>query len=164
MAGIIATRAAARLRPQPSLVIGVEANLTPEDAYFSGGAAQFDEPAAFHASLRSKLVSLARRDECVRRFSCNLELADPLTLWTLGRSVAAQRDPGVAFRRLRCRKIHYWDAQSSLREAREYLERYRLPDRRLDGLGHWPMTRSPAAFYAAVAEDIRGVQAMRHSA
>lgn len=163
MAGIIATRVALRLQPQPALVVGVEANLTREDAYFSGRAAQFDKPAAFCASLRSQLHGLARRDECARYFISSLEFADAFTLWTLGRSVAAQRDPGAAFRGLRCPKIHYWDAQGAARHTREYIAHYRLPDRRLDGSGHSPMTRSPAAFYTAIAQDSRGLAAMGFS-
>ncbi len=160
MAGIIASRTANGLKRPPALVIGVEANLTRADAYLTGLAAQFDEPATFHATLRSRIRRLARQDGIVQGFACSLEFGDPLTLWTLGRSVFAQRDPGAAFRRLRCPKIHYWDATSASRDSRDYIARYGLPDRRLDHLGHWPMVKAPSAFYAAVADDIRKLQGM----
>lgn len=155
MAGLIASRAAAMLQRSPALVIGVEANLTQADAYFTGLAARFDEPAAFYASFRRQILRMARGDDIVQRFACSLEFADPMTLWTLGRSVAAQKDPGAAFRRLRCPKIHYWDATGCSPGTRAYVERYHLPQRRLDCLGHWPMVKAPAAFYAAVMGDIR---------
>jgi len=158
MAGVIASRTAARLQRLPVLVIGVEANLTRADAYFTGLAAQFDEPAAFQASLRTKILRMAQRDEVVHRFACSLELADPMTLWRLGRSVFAQKDPGAAFRSLRCPKIHYWDAIGASQDTRDYIARYGLPQRRLDRLGHWCMVNAPAAFYAAVLDDIRKVQ------
>lgn len=158
MAGMIASRTAAKLQRLPVLVIGVEANLTRADAYFTGLAAQFDEPAAFQASLRTQILRMAQRDEIVHRFACSLELADPMTLWTLARSVLAQRDPGAAFRRLRCPKIHYWDAIGSSQDARDYIGRYGLPQRRLDHVGHWPMIKAPAAFYEAVLDDIRKLQ------
>lgn len=159
MAGIIASRTANSLQRPPALVIGVEANLTRSDAYFTGRAAQFDEPAAFYAAFRSRIRRMSRRDAVVRRFGCSLEFADPVTLWTLGRSVFAQKDPGAAFRRLRCPKIHYWDTTGVSQETRDYVGRHELPIRALPHLGHWPMIKSPSDFYVAIAADIRPVLA-----
>lgn len=154
MAGIIASRTARTLERPPALVIGVEANLTRADAYFSGLAARFAEPREFYLSLRSRILRMARHDAVVRRFACSLQFADPMTLWTQGRSVSALNDPGAAFRRLRCPKIHYWDRFSSPEAAKIYIARHRLPNREFDGQGHWPMVKSAAAFYSAIAEDL----------
>lgn len=154
MAGVVASHAAARLRRAPAMVIGVEANLTPADAYFTGLAARFDEPSAFYATLRSRVLQMARKDAGARRFACSLEFADPMTLWTLGRSVFSLRDPGGAFRRLRCPKMHYWDRAGISKDARDYLAKHRLPNRALRGMGHWPMSTAPAEFYSAIATDV----------
>jgi pimeloyl-ACP methyl ester carboxylesterase len=154
MAGLIASRAALALRRSPSLVIGVEANLTRADAFFTGLAARFDEPQGFYAMFRERIRRIARRDESVNRFAWSLECADPKTLWTLGRSVFAQKDPGASFRRLRSAKIHYWDAMQAGKQTRNYIARYEIPDRRLDRLGHWPMLKQPDTFYAAIADDV----------
>lgn len=158
MAGIIASHTANRLERPPALVIGVEANLTRADAYFTGLAAQFDTPAAFYASFCSRILRMGRRDKIVQRFACSVEFADPKTLWTLARSVFAQKDPGVAFRRLRCPKIYYWDAIGSAQDTRDYIARHGLPQRRFDHLGHWPMISAPAAFGKAILDDIRNLQ------
>jgi pimeloyl-ACP methyl ester carboxylesterase len=157
MAGIVASWAASMLRRAPALVIGVEANLTPADAYFTGLAAEFKEPLAFYAMLRSRVLQMARNDEGARRFACSLEFADPMTLWALGRSVAVQRDPGRAFRRLSCPKLHYWDRSGTSKDARNYLAKHRLPNRSLSGMGHWPMTTAPVEFHATVAKDLAAV-------
>lgn len=154
MAGIIASETARKLRRPPMLVIGVEANLTRSDAYFTGLAAQFDEPRAFHGSLFSRIRRRSARDESFRRFAASLALADPQTLWTLGRSVFARKDPGLAFRRLKCPKVYYWDGARASRQAREYVARYDLPNRRLDHAGHWPMISDPERFYSAIEEDV----------
>ena len=154
MAGIIASRTAQLLQRSTALVVSIEGNLTRADAYFTGLAAQFDTPHAFYAAFRSRILRRAKRDEILRRFACSLEFADAMTLWTLGRSVIDRADPGGDFLRLQCPKIHYWDAASSMKSAKAYLERHRLPQRRLDGLGHWPMVKSPHTFYAAVEQDI----------
>lgn len=155
MAGIIASRTARLLERSPALVIGVEANLTRADAYFTGLAARFDDPDAFHASFLSRISRLARRDEILHRFASSLQFADPRTLWRLGRSVWAQPEPGADFRRLRCPKIHYWDPGGSSKATQAYVARHQLPHRRLDGLGHWPMIKAPDTFCEAIADDIR---------
>lgn len=157
MAGIVASHAASMLHRAPALVIGVEANLTLADAYFTGLAAEFKEPSAFYAMLRSRVLQMARKDEGARRFACSLEFADPMTLWALGRSVAAQRDPGRAFRSLSCPKLHYWDRSGTSKDARNYLAKHCLPNRSLRGMGHWPMTTAPVEFYATVAKDLAAV-------
>jgi pimeloyl-ACP methyl ester carboxylesterase len=157
MAGVIASHAAARLRRAPAMVIGVEANLTPADAYFTGLAARFDEPTAFHATLRSKVLQVARKDVGARRFVCSLEFADPMTLWMLGRSVFAESDPGGAFRSLRCPKMHYWDRAGTSKDARAYIAKHRLPNRSLSGMGHWPMSTAPAKFYSTIAAEVATV-------
>lgn len=157
MAGVIASHAAARLRRAPAMVIGVEANLTPADAYFTGLAARFDEPVAFYTTLRSRVLQVARKDAGAGRFACSLEFADPMTLWTLGRSVFSESDPGDAFRRLRCPKMHYWDRAGTSKDARDYIARHRLPNRSLSSMGHWPMSTAPAEFYAAIAADVAAV-------
>jgi pimeloyl-ACP methyl ester carboxylesterase len=155
MAGFIASLMAASLRQPPRLVIGVEANLTRADAYFTGLAARFDDPGAFQRALLARVRRGSGRNECLLRFAANLTLADPKTLWTLGRSIYRQKDPGAAFRRLRIPRIYYWDATRSSRAMRNYVARHELPNRRLDGLGHWPMIRAPDTFYAAILEDLR---------
>jgi pimeloyl-ACP methyl ester carboxylesterase len=157
MAGVVASHAASRLHRAPAMVVGVEANLIAADAYFTGLAAEFAEPSAFYATLRSRVLRMARKDVGARRFACSLEFADPMTLWTLGRSVVAQRDPGRAFRRLTCPKLHYWDRSGTSKEARNYLVKHRLPNRSLSGMGHWPMTTAPAEFYSTIAADLAAV-------
>jgi pimeloyl-ACP methyl ester carboxylesterase len=158
MAGVIASRTATLLRRPPAMVIGVEANLTPADAYFTGLAAQFDEPATFHAYLRSRVEQLAMNDVDARLFACSLELADALTLWTLGRSVVVETDPGEAFRGLRCPKLHYWAEMDASRDTRDYIDRHCLPNRMLTGMGHWPMSTRADEFYGSVAAELSRIK------
>jgi pimeloyl-ACP methyl ester carboxylesterase len=154
MAGIIATRAAQILNCSPTLLISIEGNLTLADAYFSGQAARFDEPEAFHTWFQSKILEMAKRDEVLRRFSCSLQFADPKTLWTLGRSVLNHSNPGDDFLGLTCPSIYYWDPGSTTPESKAFLTKHTIRQRKLEGLGHWPMVKSPAQFYAAVKQDV----------
>ena len=155
--GIIATRMALTGDHSPDLVISVEGNLTLSDAYFSGQAANFDEPESYYAWLRSKILEKAADDEVFRRYSCNLQLADPRTLWTLGRSVLDHPSPGRDFVSLTCPSIYYWDPASTTDEAKQFLDGNGVRQRKLEGLGHWPMITSPSRFYAAVEQDVSSI-------
>ncbi len=152
-AAITATRAALLLDSPPDLVISVEGNLTLADAFFSGQAAKFDEPEPFYAWFRGQIVERARQDEIFRRYACSLQFADPRTLWTLGRSVLGYPEPGRAFLSLSCPSVYYWDPASTTDAAKEFLAGHDLRQRKLEGLGHWPMVSSPSQFYAAVEQD-----------
>jgi pimeloyl-ACP methyl ester carboxylesterase len=156
MASIIATCTARLLHDSPTLLISIEGNLTLADAYFSGQAARFDEPEAFHAWFQSKILEMAAHDEELRRYSCSLQFADPKTLWTLGRSVLAYPNPGDDFLSLRCPAIYYWDPASTTHESNVFLIKHSLRQRKLEGLGHWPMVKAPAQFYAAIEQDVFG--------
>jgi pimeloyl-ACP methyl ester carboxylesterase len=154
MAGIVATRTAQLLDCSPSLVISIEGNLTLADAYFSGQAARFDQPEAFHAWFQSEILEWAKHDEVLRRFSCSLQFADPNTLWTLGRSALNCPNPGDDFLGLTCPSVYYWDPGSTTDESKAFLAQHSVRKRKLEGLGHWPMITSPAQFYAAVEQDV----------
>lgn len=154
IAGIIATRAAQMLDCRPSLVISVEGNLTRADAFYSGQAANFEEPQRFYSAFQSRILQLAQRDDSVRRYFCSLHFADPHTLWTLGRSVLNCATPGEDFVSLACPHIYYWDDLSVTKSSKAFLVTHAVPQRKLAGAGHWPMVASPAMFYSAVLEDV----------
>jgi len=160
MAGIIASHTARLLARPPALVISVEGNLTRADAYFTGRAVQYDTPDAFYASFRSRIRRRASGDESVRRFARSLEFADATTLWRLVQSVVGYSDSGGDLVRLQCPKIHYWNPASSSKSAQPFLDRRRVPQRRLDGLGHWPMVKSSRDFHATIEHDIRTTRSL----
>jgi pimeloyl-ACP methyl ester carboxylesterase len=154
VAGIIATRVAMMLDRSPALVISVEGNLTPADAYFSGQAANFTEPESFYTWFRSKILDRAKDDEVFRRYSCSLQFADPRSLWSLGRCVVGHASPGRDFLSLACPSIYYWDPASTTDDAKAFLAQHDVRQRKLEGLGHWPMVTSPSEFYGAVDQDV----------
>jgi hypothetical protein len=157
VAGIIATRTALMPDCAPALVISVEGNLTLADAYFSGQAANFGEPQSFYRWFCSMILERAKGDEVIRRYSCSLQFADPRTLWTLGRSALGHANPGRDFLSLTCPSIYYWDPASTTDDAKEFLAGHDVRQRRFEGLGHWPMVKSPSRFYAAVEQDVLSV-------
>jgi pimeloyl-ACP methyl ester carboxylesterase len=154
MSVIIATQTAELLERPPSLVVSVEGNLTKADAFLTGQASEYKTPEEFYSALTAKVFELVGGGLAPMRYYASLQFADPFTLWTLGRSVLEYEEPGKGFVKLGCPSIHYWDIASTLPEAREFLLKTNLRQRRLDGLGHWPMLKSPERFYAALREDV----------
>jgi pimeloyl-ACP methyl ester carboxylesterase len=157
MASIVATRTALLLERSPALVISVEGNLTPADAYYTGQAAGFDDPNRFQAYFYETILGLAEKDEVMRRYSENVRRADPNTIWTLGRSVLGYRTPGLDYLRLDCPSCYYWDPSSVTADSRRFLAAHDMRCRTFPGCGHWPMVTSPPTFYAALEQDILGI-------
>lgn len=136
------------------LVISVEGNLTSADAYYSGQAAQYGDSETFYSVFLATMGELARDKKIPTDYCECLRVADPHTLWTLGRSVVSYSEPGRAFATLPCPKVYYWDEASTLLESRRFLAQGEIMQRQFSGVGHWPMSTSPVSFYAALEADI----------
>ena len=83
--GSIVASLAARRRPAAiDCIISLEGNLTAEDAYFSGMAADYPEAAAFRTAFLARLDDLAKSQPVVARYRKVVAKADPQALWELG--------------------------------------------------------------------------------
>ncbi len=97
VASIIASLAARRSDCPLKTIISLEGNITPEDAYFSGTAADFDDPAEFRAAFLDRLDQMAKDAPVIARYRQSVSVADQLALWQLGkdaRRFSSQHVPG----------------------------------------------------------------------
>ena len=86
VASIIASLAALRAGSPIQMILSLEGNLTAEDAYFSGTAANYDTPFAFRDAFLERLSNLAdEKGDIVARYREVVSRADPKALWQLGR-------------------------------------------------------------------------------
>ena len=154
-AAVVAIVAAQLLETPPGLFISVDGNLTPEDSAWCSRAEDFDSPASFVENLHDEILAAAPGDPVNGRYWRSLRLVDPHTLWSLCRSLLAYRNAGDAYLRLPCPALYYWSATTTSPGTRRLLAHHHPAQRRLDGLGHWPMIRAPGVFYRQVEEDIR---------
>lgn len=154
MAGIIATLTANLLDQLPSLVVSIEGNLTKADTFFTGQAADYESPQEFYRAFSKNVLDLVKTGEVPMRYYSSLQFADPMTLWTLGRSVLKYEEPGEDFLKLECPTIYYWDTESTSSDTKAFLSKSKLHQRKLNGLGHWPMIKSPDRFYAVLKDDV----------
>lgn len=139
MSSLIATRVADGLPEQVKFYFNIEGNLTRADTYFSGLATQYDTVSDFHTAFKRKIFSLLKEDGALHRYYASVRFADPESLWHLGRSgtaVTGETNGGDEFLRLRCRKVYYWDSESTAPETLAYLELANLPNRQFWGSGH----------------------------
>lgn len=154
VAGIIATETAAILDRDPSLIISVEGNLTAADAYFSGQAVNYSSPFEFYRNFSSSILDLVNKGDVPMSYYASLQFADPNTLWALGRSTQDYDEPGKDFKKLDCPSVYYWCDETLSSESQAFMKANDLNNQQMDGLGHWPMNKSPERFYSQLLKDI----------
>lgn len=97
VASIIASLAASREDCPLTTILSLEGNLTADDAYFSGTAAEYDSPTAFRAAFLDRLDQMASTAPVIARYRAQVARADPQALWELGRDArhfSEQHHPG----------------------------------------------------------------------
>ncbi len=125
-------------------LVSIEGNLTPEDAYFSGTAADYDDPDEFKHALLARVHQLVAAGQVPATYADSVEAADASRIWTLGRD-ARTRDFGSRYRSLACPTLYLWSASTTPPATAEYLARHQLSARRLDAEHHWPWLVDPLA-------------------
>lgn len=85
VASIVASLAAQRPGSPIERILSMEGNITSEDAYFSGTAADFANHETFRASFLARLDDMALSAPIIARYRSAVAQADPLALWQLGR-------------------------------------------------------------------------------
>lgn len=154
LGSVIAIVTAQLLGAPPKLLVNVAGELAPADTGECDGEAEYSSPVAFVEKLRQETVAAALTDSTLRHYWRSLQLADSPTLWSLHRSLLAYRSAGDAFLRLPCPTTYYWDPTSAPQRTQHLLARHRPAQRKLAGLGHWPMVKAPAVFYRLLEEDM----------
>jgi pimeloyl-ACP methyl ester carboxylesterase len=133
----IAVEAAHQLGPRCLGLLSIEGNLTPEDAYFTGTAADYDNPEDFkraHLARTKKLLAVGQAPES---YAEAVATADASRMWTLGRDARAH-DFGSRYRSLTCPTLYLWSASTTPPTTVDYLARHQIPARQLEANHHWP--------------------------
>lgn len=153
VASMIAVEAAPRLGARFAGLFSIEGNLTAEDAYLSGRAADFDEPLTFKQRFLDHLWTMAREQSGLRRYFAGAVVADPVAMWELGRDARRQSvndEPGRAYRRVRP-SLYYWSQASTVPATRRWIARSGIAQRQFADAGHWPMVDKPEETAQAIS-------------
>jgi pimeloyl-ACP methyl ester carboxylesterase len=153
VASMIAVEAAPRLGPRFTGLFSIEGNLTAEDAYFSGRAADFDDPLTFKQRFLGDIWTMAQEQLPLRRYFASAVLADPTAMWELGRDVrrrSVDDQPGPAYRRVHP-SLYYWSEASTVAATRRWIAQSGIAQRQFTEGGHWPMIDKPDDTAAAIS-------------
>jgi len=144
VASIIASIALGKESPL-EMILSIEGNITADDAYFSGTAANFDDPATFRAAFLSKLAEKGQSSPIFARYHDNVAKADPQALWQLGRDArrfSETQHPGEVL--IAAGKVSYlYDLPNCPKSTLDWLLSHPIDTRRLIGASHWPSIDAP---------------------
>ena len=145
-ASIIASLAAQPVDSPLETIFSLEGNITPEDAYFSGKAANFDDPEAFRDWFLPRLARKGETDPIVRRYRDVVIKADPRALWELGcdaRKFSDAHVPGQVL--MASADVTYFHNPDNCPETTlAWLATHPLEKVILEGASHWPSIDQPA--------------------
>jgi pimeloyl-ACP methyl ester carboxylesterase len=137
-------------------ILSVEGNITADDAYFSGTAADYDDPLAFRTAFLDRLERMAEGSDIVTRYRENVARADPIALWELGRDArrfSQTTHPGEFL--LAEGKISYlYDPPNCPESTLDWLRSHPIDKRLLPGASHWPSVDAPALLAAKCIETL----------
>nr|WP_070958812.1 alpha/beta hydrolase [Hyphomonas sp. Mor2] len=154
VASIIASVAARRPQSPIQTILSLEGNLTAEDAYFSGTAADYASPDAFKPAFLDRLQGLAESDPIIARYRGVVANADPRAMWELGCDAYAfsqKNCPGQWL--LTAARSAYLYSPSNLPErSLSWLEDTPLPRFELPGASHWASVDQPELLASKIAE------------
>ena len=145
VASIIASLAAGRADSPVETIISLEGNLTAEDAYFSGTAADYDDAEAFKTAFLARLDEMAETQPVVRRYAETVQRADPQALWELGcdaRRFSETHIPGEVLRRA-VDAIYLYNPDNCAPTSLAWLARSAMKAVILEGASHWPSVDQP---------------------
>jgi len=149
---MIAVETATRLGRRFGGLFSIEGNLTAEDAYFSGRAADFEDPDALKQRFLSDLWNMGQEKPILRRFHAMATMADARAMWSLGRDarrLSVGDAPGRAYLGVQP-TLYYWSAKSTMPSTREWIAHSGLVHQQFNDASHWPMIDQPTVTAQAI--------------
>ena len=161
VASIVATVAVESLHAPLPLIVSLEGNLTVDDAYFSGLAADFEDPTQFKAAFLEKLAKIDDERGVIARYRARVATSDPQALWQLGRdakSFSLQQAPGERLRRS-ADVVYIYNPENCPAASLKWLAAQPLDGVVVDGASHWATIDQPGSVAKAVmaALSVRGL-------
>lgn len=126
-------------------ILSVEGNITADDAYFSGTAANYEDPTEFRTAFLTRLAEKAESSAIFARYHDNVAKADPTALWQLGRDArrfSETHHPGDVL--VASGKVSYlYDDPNCPDSTLDWLQSNDIDKRQLTGASHWPSVDAP---------------------
>ncbi len=136
-------------------LFSIEGNLTPEDAFFTGKAANFDDPFEFKQNFLEQVWELGQDSETMRRYYSGAAVADAVAMWNLGRdakNISEDGEPGRSFKEMIQPSLYYWSKESTPVTTKKWIEDSGIKNQLYAEAGHWPTIDQPENTARAIAE------------
>lgn len=157
VASIIASLAAGLPECPITAILSLEGNITAEDAYFSGTAADYDSPEAFRAAFLDRLDKMSADDLIIARYRDHVSRADPLALWQLGsdaRRFSDRNEPGEVLGKA-ARVTYFYNPDNCPEATLRWLDKNPMDLVLLEGASHWPSIDQPEVLADRIADALR---------
>ena len=145
VASIIASLAARMPDCPLSTILSLEGNITPEDAYFSGTAANYADPIIFKTDFLKRLDEMASSNSIIKKYRQEIEEADPIALWQLGRDAAdfsSKYVPGEILASA-ADVIYFYNPENCPDSTLKWLQENPMKRVVLNSTSHWPSIDQP---------------------
>lgn len=152
VASIIASLAALEPASPITTILSLEGNLTAEDAYFSGTAADFEDPETFRTAFLQRLAEMAATDTMIARYRRIVSRADPVALWELGRDArrfSTEHVPGEVLTSA-ARVVYLYNPDNCPASSLAWLDESPLERVVLPGASHWASIDRPELLADAI--------------
>ncbi|MEO1228620.1 MAG: alpha/beta hydrolase [Myxococcota bacterium] len=158
IAAAIAVAATDHLSSPPVGVASLEGNLTMDDAFFTGMAADWPTPEAFKDAFLDALWTRGGDETELRRYFAGAVMGHAPSMWALGRDakrVSAEDAVGHAYRRLKVPSLYYWSKATTPERTQRFIETHQLSQLQYSAPSHWPSVADPSATGQALSEFFR---------
>ncbi|WP_157738841.1 alpha/beta fold hydrolase [Labrenzia sp. VG12] len=145
VASIVASLAAAQPDCPLRQILSLEGNLTAEDAYFSGTAADHDDPLAFRTAFLARLDDMAEDDPVIARYRQKVASADARALWDLGcdaRRFSNEEVPGDVLM-ASADVTYFYNPENCPQASLDRIAASRMRRVVLADASHWPSVDQP---------------------
>jgi len=146
VASIIASLAVQKPGSPLRTIFSLEGNLTPEDAYFSGTAADFNDAGSFRTAFLRRLTQMEEADPVIARYRHAVQQADPSVLWQLGcdaRRFSQSRMPGEMLMAAP-HVTYFYNPENCPQSSIDWLNAYPMNRVILKDASHWASVDQPA--------------------
>lgn len=144
---MIAVQAISVLKDKIFGLFSIEGNLTADDAYFSGKAADFSDAIAFKRYFLEHLWTMGNNNPIFRSFYANASIADAEAMWRLGcdvRRLSIDDAPGLIYLSIPAPSRYYWNVENVPLRTVDWIKSAAVPNLTFTGASHWPMIEIPA--------------------
>lgn len=159
IAAAIAVSAAHRSPEVFTGLFSIEGNLTADDAYFSGKAADWQDPAEFKQHFIQTIWKKAENEPILHRYYAAMLEADPVAMWELGRdakTISVGDTVGHAYRALTVPNRYYWARANTPQATQEFIAAHRIENQEFSDASHWPTVDAAGPTAAAIAKFFAG--------